>query len=339
MHVDEVAAGLGLADGGSTQSPYLDTVGSFQNQQFANELWEIPAVQAVDANGTPYVKTTRTQFPANGGDADSSIILQNISAYQRNALWDSTEAWFAGGDSPSGELAAASTVVKTFEQWDLANEYLGWMLIPEGVEDGDAEYRIDWTTLVKVDVSDPHMFRYRWNLDLVERVHGNFVLPEYFRLDDDPTASFGKVWTPILESDVPAETGLVEHVFEELNQPQSNTNPFETPADSDSPWQSPGPASETFQVALGDGSVVEYAWYRFVDQPAMRHHHFTDEEREAIQQRVEMIHREWTPDRSYLAGPSVGELVSLDDGVLVTPPSGMEVGYVPIATRQALAGE
>ena len=334
-HVDEVADALSAVE----TSPFLDTIGSDQNQQFAVELWEIPAVQAVDANGTPYVKTTRTQFPANGGDEDSSIIVHNISAYQRSALWESTEAWFAGGETPTGELAAASTLVKSFEQRDLANEYLGWMLIPEGVEDGDAEYRIDWTALVKVDVSDPHTFRYRWNLDLVERVHGNFVLPEYFRLDDDPTASFGKVWTPILEADVPPETGLVEHVFETLNEPQNNTNPFETPTDPDSPWQSPGPASETFQVELGDGSVVEYAWYRFVDQPAMRHHRFTDAERDAIQARVELIHQEWTPDRSYLAPPSVGELVSLDAGVLVTPPAGMEVGYVPIVTRQAIAGE
>jgi len=331
-HVPEVADVL-------DESLFLDSVGSDQNQQFEVELWEIPAAQAVDANGTPYVKTTRTQFPANGGDENSSIILNNITAYGRDALWDSTEAWFAGGDAPTGELAADGTFVKRFEDRDHVNEHLGWIIIPEGVEDGDPEYSIDWSSLVEVDLADRETFRYRWNLDRVERTDNFFVLPEYFRLDDDPSANFGKVWTPILESELPPETGLADHVFTTLDEPQNNTSPFETPTDPDSPWQSPGPASESFEVELGDGSVVTYAWYRFVDQPAMRHHDFTDAEREVIQERVEMIHRKWVPGRPYLAPPSVGELVSLDNGVLVTPPEGMEVGYVPIVTRQALVGE
>ena len=323
-------------------SHFLDTVGSAQNQQFAVEMWEIPAVQSTDENGTPYVKTTRTQFPANGGDDNSSIILNNISAYQRGALWDSAASWFDGGDAPTGELADDATLVKTFERRDEANEYLGWMIIPEGVDDGgptergDPEYLIDWSTLVEVDVTDTSTFRYRWNLDLVERTENNFVLPEYYRLDDDPTAGFGKVWTPVLESDLPAETGLADYVFDTLALPQNNTDPFETPTDADSPWQSPGPSSESFEVELGDGSVVEYSWYRFIDQPAMRYHDFSDAELDVIQARVEMIHREWGADRPYLAPPSVGDLVSLDEGVLVTPPTGMEIGYVPIATRQAI---
>ncbi len=334
-HVPEVAEVAEVLD----ESLFLDTIGSDQNQPFEVELWEIPAAPSVDANGTPYVKTTRTQFPANGGDENSSIILTRISAYQRAALWDSTEDWFTGGEAPTGTFDPGATIVKPFEERDQLGEHLGWMIIPEGVEDGDPEYRIDWSSLVEVDLTDPDVFRYRWNLDRVERTEHFFVIPEYFRLDDDPTAPFGKVWTPILEAELPPETGLAEHVFETLDLPQNTTEPFETPTDPDSPWQSPGPASETFEVELGDGSVVTYAWYRFVDQPAMRHHPFTDAERATIQARVEMIHREWTPDRTYLARPSVGELVSLDEGVLVTPPPGLEVGYVPIAIRQARIGE
>ncbi len=319
------------------ESPFLDTIGSEPHQQFEVELWEIRAQQAEDANGTPYVKMARTQFPANGGDDDSSIILHNISAFQRDALWNAADSWFAGGDTPSGELSAEATFVKAFEERDFVNENFGWMIIPEGVEDGDPEHRIDWSSLAEVDLSDPHTFRTRWNLDLVERTDDFFVLPEYYRLDDDPDAEFGKIWTPILASDLPPETGLADHIFETAGQPQANQDAFETPTDPDSPWQSPGPASETFEVELPDGSVVTYAWYRFVDQPAMRHHSFTDAEREEIQRRVEMIHREWTPDRQYLADPEVGELTSIEEALLVTPPPGMEVGYVPIATRQALA--
>ena len=99
---------------------------------------------------------------------------------------------------------------------------------------------------------------------------------------------------------------------------------------------SPGPVSGPFEAELQDGTVVTYVWYRFVDQPAIVHAGFSDEERARMQARVEAIHAEWGPDRPYLTPPSTGALASLDPGVLVTPPPGLEVGYVPIVTRQAL---
>ena len=52
---------------------------------------------------------------------------------------------------------------------------------------------------------------------------------------------------------------------------------------------------------------------------------------------VEKIHAEWTIDRDYMAPPTMGDLATLDPALLVTPPGGMEVGYVPIVTRQEAA--
>jgi len=49
----------------------------------------------------------------------------------------------------------------------------------------------------------------------------------------------------------------------------------------------------------------------------------------------EKIHRNWTKDRDYLASPATGELAEIDPALVVNPPKGLEVGYVPIATRQA----
>jgi len=49
---------------------------------------------------------------------------------------------------------------------------------------------------------------------------------------------------------------------------------------------------------------------------------------------VEQIHANWPIDRDYMAPPSSGELAPLDPALLVTPPKGLEVGYVPIVTRQ-----
>ena len=42
----------------------------------------------------------------------------------------------------------------------------------------------------------------------------------------------------------------------------------------------------------------------------------------------------WTKDREYLPPPTAGKLADLDPAVLVTPPKGLAIGYVPIVTRQ-----
>jgi hypothetical protein len=54
-----------------------------------------------------------------------------------------------------------------------------------------------------------------------------------------------------------------------------------------------------------------------------------------LQAFVEKIHANWPIDRDYMAPPSRGALVTLDPAMLVTPPEDLEVGYVPIVTRQS----
>ncbi|MEO8822037.1 MAG: hypothetical protein ABI366_00585 [Ginsengibacter sp.] len=53
-----------------------------------------------------------------------------------------------------------------------------------------------------------------------------------------------------------------------------------------------------------------------------------------IQQRVEMIHANWTSNKEYMAPPSQGKLAAVDDAIIVNPPKGLETVYVPIVTRQ-----
>ena len=84
--------------------------------------------------------------------------------------------------------------------------------------------------------------------------------------------------------------------------------------------------------------MVTYYWYRFADQPALLNADLTPEEREEMQARVERIHRSWRKDHDYLAPPARGKLAGIDPALIVTPPRGLEVGYVPIVTRQASRG-
>ena len=91
------------------------------------------------------------------------------------------------------------------------------------------------------------------------------------------------------------------------------------------------------QVRLGDGSLVTYRWYRFVDQPSFQQYAWSDAKKAALQAFVEQLHRAWPIDRDYMAPPTRGSLVALDKALLVTPPKGLEVGYVPIVIRQERA--
>lgn len=139
-------------------------------------------------------------------------------------------------------------------------------------------------------------------------------------------------WVPLAPQDVPAETGLTDVSF---NRPRgAPSDPYITPDGAESCWKKPGPVAGPFQAAPGDGSRVTYYWYRFADQPALLNADLTVEEREQLQARVEKLHRHWTKDRDYLAPPALGKLAQIDPALMVTPPPGLEVGYVPIVTRQ-----
>ena len=89
-------------------------------------------------------------------------------------------------------------------------------------------------------------------------------------------------------------------------------------------------------MKLGDGSTLTYYWYRLADQPAMLNADLTDEEREVVQKRVEKLHRAWTKDRDYLTPPDFGKLADIDPALILVPPAGLEIGYVPISTRQEI---
>ncbi len=185
--------------------------------------------------------------------------------------------------------------------------------------------------------ADPNTFGYRWDLKVVKQTeskNGSLVkLPDYFHL----VKSGGKPqWVPVPAAEVPPETVLAKSHFDgpEGRRPKA----YVTPDDAASCWKKPGPVAGPFQARLGDGSVVTYYWYRFADQPAMINADLTPEEREVAQKRVEKLHRALTKERNYLAPPEMGRLASLDPALILTPPRGMEVGHVPMATRQELAG-
>ena len=96
----------------------------------------------------------------------------------------------------------------------------------------------------------------------------------------------------------------------------------------------PGPGLEPFTPGLADGSEITYSWSRFADQPSLQTQGWTQEEKERFQALVEAMHKNWPADTHYLPPPTHGALVELDGALLLTPPEGLGIGYVPICTSQ-----
>jgi hypothetical protein len=184
---------------------------------------------------------------------------------------------------------------------------------------------------------DANSFGFRWKDQLVTRTDSNHgllaTLPEYYHLGVNGKNQKPE-WVAVRAQDVPVETGLVQYRFS--RPPEDRLKPYVTPDDATSCWKKPGPAAGPFRARLGDGSVVTYFWYRFADQPALLNADLTAQERENLQARVEKLHRAWKKDRDYLAPPKIGKLADVDPALIVTPPPGLEAGYVPIATRQEM---
>lgn len=310
-------------------SLFLDTRPSEPNKALQMETQHIPAYLAKDTNGDSYARIAPMRFPANvNGNAP---LVHRITAYSKAALWDSVLMWFEAGKEASGAIDPRAASIHTFNNKGGAT----WQIYSPNTP-RDKKVLLAWSSFANPLALNEITYCYRWNKDLVAQPNPNadalVTLPEYYRLGKDKKDK--DQWVVVSPKDVPTETGL-SHV--EFPQRRSvNPKPYITPSETDSYWKKPGPVAGPFESSLGDGSVVTYYWYRFADQPALLNADLTDAERETLQKRVEMLHRHWTKDREYLPPPTVGRLADLDPAVLVAPPKGLEVGYVPIVTRQAL---
>jgi hypothetical protein len=305
----------------------LDSRGSDPNKHFQMETQYVPAAQAKDDKGDTYARVAPTSFPV-GADG-TTVVLHRLTCYDRRALYDGVKAWFDGGPAVSGAINPVGALVQSFRKDGGGST---WSIYPQGTK-REAKPGLDWKAFATPHSPDPQTYGYKWNAELVTRSRPGLVtLPEYYRL-----GAFGKNgrWSAVTSKDVPVATGLTQMTFDPPKEkPQP---PRETPAGEKTSWKVPGPKAGPFQAFLGDGSVVTYYWYRFADQPAMLNADLTSAEREALQAKVEKLHRSWTKDRDYLAPPTVGKLAALDPAQVLTPPKGLEIGYVPIATRQELA--
>ncbi len=270
----------------------------------AMEINTVPRFDGADAHGTNYSKLPKLRFPV---DADGrSFLVQDVTYYSKAALYDAFKAWRDGGPASSGQFdtkgAWKPKLTTHTTRYDQAGKKMA------GVE-----------RVFDTKIFDGNVWGLQWNRS---DVSPNGFFPQYYR-------HVGEERVAVAATDVPAETGLLKQEFK-LGEPgAAYTSP------TSGAWSRPGPKLGPFTARLTDGSVVTYSWYRFVDQPSFQQYDWSAEKKAKLQALVEKLHASWPLDRDYMAPPTRGSLVRLDPALLVTPPKGLEIGYVPIVTHQA----
>ncbi len=305
----------------SIEGMFLDSRPSDPNVGFGLEHAESPAIISEDNDGNFYAKIERLHMPES--NEDNSMLLNQVSVYSTSSLWDKMVSWFNGGPEVEPESFQGDSYQVPFVNngGAMAGEISG-----AGME---SAIELDYMNNVQ---QNANIMGYEYDLDVVEKKDGRFILPEYFKLETD------NKWHAVKAGDIPSSTDLLSTPVP--TTPRSEIT-YLTPLDPDcqwqdptGPWNSPGPAAGPYTADLGDGSTVTYYWYRFVDQPAIINANLPEEMRTALQSRVELIHSNWSHTDEYLAPPQVGQIATVDPAGIVQPPAGMEVGYVPIVTRQ-----
>jgi len=283
-----------------------------------------PALISEDAGGNSYAKIQRVRFPVT--NQDNSMLLQQATIYSENALWNDMENWFNGGAVVPAGINPTGTNIIPFQ--NNPNYLLGRI---EKKRTDTPRHDIDLKYMDYVNQYS-NSIGYEFDLDIVLKKDGYFILPEYFKLDT------GNKWQAITEDEVPTSTNLAQAILPSTPRTQI---PYLTPLDPacqwqdpDGPWRSPGPKAGPFQTDLGDGSTLTYYWYRFIDQPSIINANYPEDIRDKMQQRVELIHSNWSHTEEYIPSPAFGKLATIDPKTIVQPPVGLEIGYVPIVTKQ-----
>lgn len=307
----------------------LDTRPGTMGGGGAMEINKVPSFEMKDQKGDLYIKIPQLQFPVN--DNGLSVLVQDVTYYSKDALFNYLMEWKKSGKAFSGKFDEAHTWKPELNPRPLS--------LDQGASlNNGGEKLTGLESVLQTKITDSNAFGLEWKENKISRA-GHF--PQYFKKEGDTRVA-------VRPEDVPkelrekefAKAGSESHYINwrdgneivEGNFRIEKSLPYTSPTTG--AWATPGPASKSYSVQLKDGSTVTYHWYKFIDQPSFQSLAWSREEKEAIQKFVEQIHRNWTIDQEYMAPPSTGKLVAIDPVLIVTPPPGMEYGYVPIVTRQ-----
>ena len=266
---------------------------------FASQL-STPSLSTA-VQGRDWSRIPELRFPVDS--EGRTVFHQDVTFYGRGAIYEQVAAAAKGAllAAAFDHSASAHAPLQT-HRWELNHGDLPVVGLERFVQlaDWDTEDKEGWA----------------WGLQWSEHPG---VFPSYFRRE-------GGGWLAVDRSDSPSEITSVNLGF-----------PGATRKSGYAPPLADGPAPRVQQALLNDGSVVRYTWYRFVEQPAVVALDLDDTQKAALQSLVEQIHRQWGPNAEFMKPPSEGGLAKIQTEVIVKPPAGAEVGWVPVVISQTAA--
>ena len=268
----------------------------------ASEWASIPYYRYIDSSNKIYTKIPDLEFPVDS-NGDFSI-SRDFRAYSSKAISLSLKSALVG----TGNLPTALTNQEIYEGKLVGNS-------PKVYQEGKTLGTLSQLLSAKTfDGGNAYGFSVPGKSGLVK-------LAQYF------------VESGNTKVEVPAAQAPEALVRASFGNPQvKSTYVYQYP----SWWDASPSASSDFTTDLSDGSQVVYRWYKFVDQPALQRFDLNSSERANLQTAIEKMQKEWAYS-ALMSEPTKGSLATFDQGMLVTPPKGLEYGYVPIAIKQFIS--
>jgi len=276
----------------------------------AQEFNTVPYFEVKDDQGITYSKVPDFIYPVD--ENGRTVLMQDVRYYSNRAISDDILEWRKGGPGCTGRFRTSGDACFMAE------------ITVSPIKFRQTSERKDLTGIDKVvqtAVFDRYTFGLQWNNSPVSP-NGEF--PRYYR-------ETGMERVAVAASEVP------DRLREAKFKPAVNKKNYSSPTTGS--WGDPGPVSGPYYVVLADGSRVTYHWYRFIDQPALQQYRdvWSDSEKSELQTMIENIQRNFSMDGEYMPPPRDGKpLAAIDPALIVTPPAGLEVGYVPIVTAQEI---
>lgn len=274
----------------------------------------IPFLLTTDASGTTYGRLAGMSFPVDS--SGTTYLSSDLTVYTEAALFMPFKNWVKGGSAVSGQFSPTGTITPDIS----AQTIYMWSGLHGTADFKQMESNKGLANYVKPTVVTTAGGGSAWALKWQDgAVAGAY--PEYFK-------SSGDFMVPIPAGEVPEGTGLTTASFPTHGAGQASYT-------SPSTWKTPAPAKGPYKATLVDGSVVTYYWYKFIDQPSMQGFGWTAEQKNALQTLVEKIHQNWGSNDNFIPPLTTGKLATMDTALLVTPPTGLEIGYVPVIVGQS----
>lgn len=321
----------------------------------------IGGIQVVDADGITWRRTNRWAFPkdvVDGAMTDTSTLFTGHSQYNTDWAVEAMEPMLSGtGDADTQTPAAIRA--KAMSEREAPG---GGCHLPDPehanlrLEMETEEGEVIWQgfgvagpadTPAAQSATEAAHCHTRLDLDTSKldctTTEGWCEGHRYVKLNADGTSP-----TAVASAEVPEsiKAALDLRAFEPTRK---NDGSFlGPPAETEEAcFDSPGPAPadpRLYCTRTKSGNWLGFRWYRFVDQPELNQvfASLPEDERDLakcfMQARIERLHtaqQSGTDLPRWFDAPQGGEAlpgpkVSIDPALLVTPPAGLEVGFVPI---------